>query len=715
MAAAGFSSSAGAAVKLPAIFGDHVVLQRDMKIPVWGWADPGEKISVRLGGGMPLEAAADEKGAWRVELPAMPAGGPHELTVTGTNVVTVRDVLIGEVWLCSGQSNMEWVVQNSLDPQKEAAAANLPAIRHIKVPLVPAATPQPDFRSSWQVCSPQTVGGFTAAGFFMARRLHEDLGVPIGLINASWGGTRIEPWTPAEGFSGLEKLRDIEQLVQRKQPGHPQYQERLKQHLAEVDAWSKGARAALEAQQSVAPSPGFPAELKPLTSHDEPTTLYNAMVHPYVGFAIRGAIWYQGESNHAEGGLYTEKMKALVGGWRKAWKQGDFPFYYVQIAPFQYGQENPLVLSTFWKAQQAVLEIPNTGMAGTGDIAELHDIHPKNKQEVGRRLALLALKQTYGRKEVVASGPVFKSLKAQGGKLRVTFDHAEGGLKSRDGQPLNWFEILGDETGFVKADAVIDGADVVLSSPAVAQPMAVRFGWHKVAEPNLANGAGLPAYPFEAGEIQSRDLLAEKVPEAREYQVLYDLDLAKLGPVPVYEVDNSAKLQGPFERVAWFLELRDATGAVKYCFVSADSISNEPKKLGIPTVASGAMFQTSVKNARVFSNVPGLPKGEVGDLVNIEFWPGNYGPANATGVPKASDAVYDSGDWMAGTENGYGSMQIHHHGSGTTLMAINNWNAGPAGDIGIGNSEGASLDWTFTRNADSYIHKRLRVLVRMKP
>ncbi|MEZ0389361.1 MAG: sialate O-acetylesterase, partial [Verrucomicrobium sp.] len=461
----------------------------------------------------------------------------------------------------------------------------------------------------------------------------------------------------------------------------------------------------------------FPNELKPFTSHQEPTTLYNAMVNPYVGFPIRGAIWYQGESNHGEGMLYTEKMKALVNGWRKVWNQGEFPFYYVQIAPFMYGAEPEDVLPTFWEAQYAALSIPNTGIVPTMDIAELNDIHPKNKQDVGRRLAMQALKHTYGKKEVVASGPVFKSLKPEGNRLRVTFDHADGGLKSRNGQPLDWFEVIGEDTGYAKAQATIEGDSVLLSAPEVAKPTAVRYGWSKQAQPNLVNGAGWPAYPFRAGNILTVDILKTKVPEAAGYQLLYDLDLARLGPAPAYEVDNSEKLKGTVEKIAWFLELRDNTGGLKYCFVSADGFSNELKKLGVPTTASGARFQMPVKNASIVSNVPGLPNGPAGDGVNLEFWCDNYGPANTAAVPKASDAVYDFGDQITETPDGYGSMQIHHHVAGVTLIALNHWITGPQADIGIGNSagDGDTKDWTFKQNASTYAHKRLRVLVKMKP
>lgn len=706
-----------AAVKLPGIFGDHMVLQRNIKLPIWGWAAAGEKVSVQLGGAPALSTTADATGKWRVELPALPAGGPHELSVSGTNTIKVQDILIGEVWVCSGQSNMEFAVNGVINAPKEIAAANLPTIRHIKVPLKPASVPQEDFTSPWQVCSPQTVGGFTAAGYFMARELQKQLGdVPIGLINASWGGTLIEPWTPLIGFAEVPKLQNIHENVLRTLPESPAYRDHVKKHLAEVEAWAAKSKEALAANQQVPVTPLFPEAVKPLTSHQSPTTLFNAMVNPFVGYPICGAIWYQGESNHVEGSIYTEKMKALIGGWRKLWGQGDFPFYYVQIAPFKYGAENPYILPQFWQAQLAAQSIPNTGMVVTSDIGDVNDIHPRNKQEVGRRLALLALHHTYGKKEVIAYGPTFKSLTQEGGQLRVTFDHADGELSSRDQKTLNSFEIIGEDTDFVPAKAMMEGASVLLSAPEVKKPVAMRFGWHKEAQPNLINGAGLPAVAFQAGQIPKIDYLALKVPDASAYKLVYDLDLSKLGTSIAYDADFSASLKGAFDRVAYFIELRDQSGKVNYCYVSMDAFTDDLKKIGIPTVTSGAFFQIPVKGMKVISSVSTVPSGDYVDGGNIEFWPHNYGPLNVAKVAGASDSVFDHGDQTSDPVAGYGSMQVHHPKAGSTIFAINHWVAGPGADLGIGNSsvKSDSRDWTFAQNAASYASKRLRVLVRMK-
>ncbi|MCD6049114.1 MAG: sialate O-acetylesterase [Verrucomicrobia bacterium] len=708
------SLSAHADARLASIFGDNMVLQRDQKLPVWGWASPGEAVSVQLDSQSAVSTTADTAGKWRVELPAQKADGKaRTLTVKANNTLTLKDVLVGEVWLCSGQSNMEWSVAASANPQEEIAAANYPTIRHIKVPLKPASVPQDEFKASWQVCSPQTAGSFTAAGYFMARKLQKELGVPIGLINSSWGGTRIEPWTPVSGFADVPAVKDIHNQVVKTLPDSPLYQQKLKQHLEAVDKWSVTAREALAANRPVPVTPVFPPDFAPLTNHQSPTTLFNAMINPFVGFPIRGAIWYQGESNHGEGMLYTEKMKALIQGWRKIWGIGEFPFLYVQIAPYKYGAEDPNVLATFWEAQSAAQAIPNTGMVVTTDIANLNDIHPKNKQDVGLRLALLALKNTYGKSDVVANGPKFKSIKPEGDKLRVTFENTAGGLKSRDQKPLTWFEIIGPETDFTKADAVIEGDSVVLSSPNVKNPVAMRFAWHKDAEPNLANGAGLPAETFRAGEVPKIDYLTTKVSEAAGYKLVYDLDLAKLGANIKYDVDNSASLKGEFDRVAYFLELRGPQG-VTYSYVSMDTFTTDIKKIGIPTVASGAKFQTLVKNANVISNLKDIPNGTFAGDCNIEFWPNNYGPLNAGKVAGASDTAFDTGDMIDALVDGYGSMQIHNFKAKQTLFAINNWKAAANANIGIGNSTGDTKDWTFVGNASSYGQKRLRVLVRMK-
>ncbi len=714
-----FGQSALAEVRLPKVFSSHMVLQQEKPLIIWGWAQPNETITVQLSSES-QQVQANERGEWKATLTAMKAGGPYTLTVSGSSEVRFEDVMVGEVWLCSGQSNMEMGIGMVNDAQEEIAAANHPEIRLLKVARKWTPLPQDDIEGTWKVCSPKTVaeagwGGFSAASYFFGRELQKKLGVTVGLIDASWGGTRIESWTPPEGFAAVPALKQEYELVQLGDPRSALHEQRLGQTLDETERWVAAARKS-QAEHAIVPTmPAYPAELLPPHDVQNATALYNGSIHPLHPFALRGTIWYQGESNLGDGMLYAERMKALVNGWRAVWGEGDFPFYFVQIAPYNYGGD-PEKMGIFWEGQTlAALEIPNAGMAVINDIGNLKDIHPKNKQEVGRRLALLALANTYGQKDVACSGPTFKAMAIEGDKLRLTFENVGTGLASRDGKPLSWFEVIdADEGGFVKADAQIDGTSVVLSSTEVKHPVAMRFAWNMLAEPNLMNVEGLPANSFRAGDMPKRDLLVLKVPEAKEYQLVYDLDLAKLGPTITYDADNRAKIQHPFDRIAYFLELQKADGNTDYLFVSMDAFTDDLGKIGVPTVASGASFQRNVANMDVYSSVKGVKEGTSLPGGNIEFWPNNYGPANSAKVPKASSEVYDFGDEPAGPPDGYGSMQIHNHDAKQTLFALNHWREGKGADLGIGSQATGNSDWTFAGNAGSYRAGRLRVFVRCK-
>jgi len=497
LCAAGFVGGAAvrANVTLPRIFGNDMVLQREMTVPVWGWADPGEKVAVRVDDKEAASAVADEKGQWMVKLPAMPAGGPHKLTIVGKNTIELANVLAGEVWICSGQSNMEMGVAACKDAQKEIADANYPQIRLFLVDKKTSGYPLNDVGGNWRLCNPANIaaggwGGFSAAAYYFGREIHKGLNVPVGLIDTSWGGTRIEPWTPPEGFAQMPALQGIVTAIEK---ANAEYPKTCAQTLDQLEAAIPPARKALADGKPMPPLPTVPRH--PLDHEQQPTGLYNAMVRGFVPFASRGAIWYQGESNLGEGMLYFEKMKALISGWRKVWGQPDMALYFVQLAPFRYGGD-PYRLPGIWEAQTAVLTLPNTGMAVTTDISTINDIHPPNKQDVGKRLALAALAKTYGKKEIVYSGPMYKSMKADGSTIRLSFDHVGGGLASRDGKDLTWFEIAAADKAFVKAQAKIEGETVVVSSEKVAQPIAVRFGWNELAEPNFMNKEGLPASPF---------------------------------------------------------------------------------------------------------------------------------------------------------------------------------------------------------------------------
>jgi len=452
-----------AEVKLPSVFGDHMVLQQGQRLPVWGWAEPGESVTVSIAG-QSHTTEADKNGAWNLRLKKSLKASklPVAFTVKGSNTIDFKDVLVGEVWLCSGQSNMEWSVRSSDNADKEIANAKHSLIRHIKIPHRPSDKEERDVTTDgWLVCSPKTVGNFTAVGYFFARHLQDELGVPIGLLGCNWGGTRIEPWTTPSGFKSVPELKK-------------DYADKLDTFPQKRDNGS--------------------------INHQSPLALHNGMISPINPYGIRGALWYQGESNNGEGMLYYEKKKALINGWRDIWNNKKMPFYFVQLAPYKYGGE-PTQLAGIWQAQLETLKVPHTGMAVTTDIGNIRDIHPRNKQEVGRRLALWALTKDYGKKGIEYSGPLFKSARFRKGTAIVRFTHADG-LKSTNSQPLSHWEVAGEDEKFSAAQAEIKGNTVVTRSDTVKKPKFVRFGYHQEAEPNLANAAGLPASPFTTGEVK---------------------------------------------------------------------------------------------------------------------------------------------------------------------------------------------------------------------
>ncbi|MCX5659246.1 MAG: sialate O-acetylesterase [Planctomycetota bacterium] len=485
-ALATFATSARADVKLPNIIGSNMVLQRDVELTLWGWADADEAVSVQLGQST-AKTTANAKGEWKLKLPAQPAGGPHTLTIKGKNTIELTNVLVGEVWLASGQSNMAMsVFRTSSRTKDDVASAKYPRIRLFNVTakkiahILPQSNVDPSL--AWAECTPESATDFSAVAYYFGRCIHKELDVPVGLISASWGGTRIESWMPPEAFalSGDEAVKAI---------GEKQSKQ--------VDAHLASLQKALAAHEEPPPSPA---------NHLSPFANFNGNIHPLIPFPIRGLLWYQGESNLAEGLAYTRKMEGLIKSWRAAWGQGDLPFFYVQLAPYRVkvfgrgNQELPFVMPEMWESQAAVLRtVPNTGMAVTTDLGNLNDVHPVTKEEVGRRLSLWALAKVYGRKDLVFSGPLYKSMKIEGPKIRLEFDHAEEGLATRDGQPPNWFQIADDTGEFVDAEAKIDGPTLLVSSEKVPKPTAVRFGWSPIAEPNLVNKAMLPASPFRTG------------------------------------------------------------------------------------------------------------------------------------------------------------------------------------------------------------------------
>lgn len=485
-------SSARGDVQLPALFSDHMVLQRDRPVPVWGRAEAGEKVTVQFAG-QTKSATAGADGKWIVTLDKLAANQPLTLTVSGKNTVTVNDVLVGEVWLGSGQSNMAMQVSRAKDFEQEKAAANLPQIRMFTVTSGPANTAQSDCRGEWKVCTPETVGAFSATAYFFGREIHNSLNVPVGLINSSVGGTPIESWISPEAQKEAPELKAFFEAQARADAAFDpvaakaKYERDLAKHKEAV----KKAKAAGEKAPRAPQDPVAQRARKGNVGG-----LFNGKIAPLIPFAMRGALWYQGEANTApdKAPHYKHQLSLLVTDWRRRWGAGDFPFAWVQLPNFtRPGDGWPLVR----EAMLQTLKLPHTGMAITIDIGDPKDIHPTNKQDVGKRLAMWALATVYG-KNGIPSGPLPAGHETRGNEIVVTFKYGSGLIGK--GGSLHGFEIAGEDRKWVPAQARIVGETVVVTHPAIEKPAAVRYAWKDNPEANLYNAAGLPASPFRTVE-----------------------------------------------------------------------------------------------------------------------------------------------------------------------------------------------------------------------
>lgn len=620
------TGSVYADVHLPKLFADHMVLQRNRNINIWGWADANERVVVQFKD-QTKTTKAGKDGKWMVKLGAEGAGGPYTLSVKSNNTITINDVLIGEVWVCSGQSNMEWVVRNTVNAEQEMSTANYPMIHHFLVAKDVSSKPLSDVKAGeWKVCTPETAGDFTAVGFYFARELYNQLKVPIGLINTSWGGTHSETWTSREAFESSDEFKSMirempslnldslsavkqkltDEKIQKIQPGfggtvnedafkNADYDDSKwptmdlpglweNKGLEDVDGiiWFRreiniapgdAGKAAVielasiddndisyvngtkvgstnaynEKRKYTIPAGilkagknviavrvedtgggggvyGDAADMKitiddkaqslnsawhfQVTSlqkgntsvgpNDYPTLLFNAMLYPLMPYTIQGVIWYQGESNAGRAYQYRKAFPLMITDWRDHWQQGNFPFYFVQLASFNAGNgdsKNGSTWAELREAQSMTLSLPNTGMAVTTDIGESNDIHPRNKQDVGKRLAAIALHDVYN-KQLEYSGPVYKSMKIEGNKIILSFTHLGKGLVVK-GNTLNGFEIAGTDKQFYPAEASVQNDQVIVSAGDVSSPVAVRYGWKDDAkDDNLFNEEGFPASPF---------------------------------------------------------------------------------------------------------------------------------------------------------------------------------------------------------------------------
>ncbi len=488
------ASAARANVSVPDVLSDGMVLQQNQKVPIWGQADPGESVTITFAG-QSKAATASADGKWLVKLDPMRASAtPATMTILGKNTIELKDILVGEVWLVAGQSNMQRLLSETANGEAAIASANHPLIRLFNVSRQVAFKHAKPPLATWRACSPQSVKEFSAAGYYFGVELENELHVPIGLINSSYGGSQAEAWTPVEYLLASDDLRPTVERTKIWDEERPrvraEYDEAIKKWRAEADrAIAAGARPS--------PSPAVPDALR---EYRIASSIYNGMIAPLIPFHIRGAIWYQGESNEARAQQYEILLPTMIRAWREHWGEGTFPFGIVQLPNYRNPKSEPAdePWSFIREAQRrTAVKTPNTGLIVTIDIGEAHDIHPKNKLEVGKRMARWALVDAYGRK-MTKSGPMFREANISGSTIVLTFDEVGSGLRIRDGDKLDEFAIAGaDHKWFWATARIIAKNKVEVSSPSVPQPLAVRYAFNNnPRHPNLTNETGLPATPF---------------------------------------------------------------------------------------------------------------------------------------------------------------------------------------------------------------------------
>lgn len=510
-------SSVRADVKPHALFSDGLVLQRGMKCPIWGKADPGEQVSVKLtikkdnaAADSEASVTTDDKGNWRIEIQVAEAlaGGPYEMTIKGKNTIALKEVYVGEVWICSGQSNMEWPLRATHNAEDAIAKSKNPHIRLFTVPKNTSDTPLTELKGDpkWQECNDKTSPSFSAVGYFFGRDLQKALHVPVGLIHTSWGGTIADAWTTREALVSNPELKSIADNYEMSRPSaQANYEKALKKYEADVQ---KHRAAVAKAKEEGKEPPRAPRKPTPPDNNpNRPCVLYNAMIHPLQPYAIKGAIWYQGESNAGRAYQYRTLFPTMIQSWRATWKEGDFPFLFVQLAPFQKIVSEPQE-SAWAELREAQLltslHCKNTGMAVITDVGDPKDIHPRKKEPVGARLALAARALGYGDK-IEYSGPVYEKMTKKDGKIVLHFKHVGKGLEAKEGA-LTGFAIAGADRKFHNAKAEIQGDSVLVWCEQVTDPVAVRYGWADCPVVNLWNKDGLPASPFRTDDFPGKTM-----------------------------------------------------------------------------------------------------------------------------------------------------------------------------------------------------------------
>ena len=706
-----------AEVKVDDCFGDNMVLQRELPARIRGTAAPGEKVTVKFAG-QTVETTADAGGDWLATLAPLQANKePATLTVSGDgNTVTINNVLVGEVWLCGGQSNMFYSLYNKnpgylhTDSEAITSQADYPLIRIAAVPRHSSPNPERVSHAKWQPVTPESVKSFTAVGYFFGLGLYKVLDVPIGLVHSSWGGTRIEPWTTLEGFNSVPEGRDrrFAKFLAGRTAGTPEFERNVEQFRTTQRKWLAEAEAALSKNRVPPQPPAIPASFGP-TDRTTPAALYNGMIHPLTGMTFRGAIWYQGESNLWNWDEYRWKMHALLNGWRKAFDNPDLQFYFVQIAPWRYTGAVPRNCIGLWEAQQRFADESGCGMAVINDHGDPEDIHPHDKRPVGDRLARLALNRTYGMKNIACDAPRLKSWKREGATAVLAFKDAAS-WSTADGGDVKGFEVSGIDGVYRPAAAEIRGAEIAVSAPGVDEPRYIRYLGKNVAVGNLRNEHGLVPAPFRATDVTTEELLAY-LTQRPNLVYVYDLFAGAPNGIMKPKVDNSGKFSGRrVARVRYLFVAEDQKGETLYAEVSLDPFVQDLRKLALPGSKVRWNIASTINNIGIRTNVPNLIDGDEIASGNIEFFYTNYGPKNSKGIRVAGDKVFDAGDQPSGDRKpGYGCMQFHTV-RGDGIVCFNNFKGRGAADFGFGvNREGKNPDWTFSKNGKNYKSVKLYI------
>ncbi len=533
-------------ISLPNVIGDHMVLQQDIAAPIWGEGVPGEKITVTLGN-QKKSTTADDKGKWAVKLDPLKSGGPFQMTIAGSSTLILSDIWVGEVWVCSGQSNMTWEVLSSTGSTKTIAESNDPQLHLFNIPRSTSDKSGRDVNTQWTVATPTTTPRFSAVAYYFGAELRKSLNVPVGLIHSSRSGSPVESWTPMATmrasddytlllktwdkmianfavFQNAYEHKDGKALMQVWGETVSDYPTYKKNYEDKINGWMAAAQKAKAEGKPEPALPGPPPEPVSPDSMYRPGVLYDRMIAPLQPYGIRGVIWYQGEANTDQAWAYRKLFPNLIQSWRTTWAQGDFPFLFVQLANF--GATTPQPAESAWaelrEAQALALSVPNTGMATAVDIGTGGDIHPPNKRDVGLRLALVAKAKVYGKQEIVYCGPIYDTMKIEGGKIRISFLNAEG-LTARNVTSLGvalqgeispqGFAIAGGDKKWLWASAKLDGKTVIVWNDQIPKPVAVRYAWSDDPAINLYNGAGLPAMPFRTDDWQLSTFGKTGIPE----------------------------------------------------------------------------------------------------------------------------------------------------------------------------------------------------------